>query len=551
MNREVESAAMRPLAKAVTKSLDNVRNLLREQCLRNNTPNGPLKLDANDILTEMLYESLKIFDKLFAEFELLYVSAMVPVKSKQEFEIQEMICVLFSETLHRALKIGLLNQEQVDSFDPALMFSIPRLAIVSGLVVFTSGPLNVDQPPENMSEMFRPFKNLLTKIRDFLWTLNRKELYQLEKLLCTNEELSVSNGNGLSYDNNELVGEYSSDASSNKVVISSFYSLVDDQSDWSSDTMQDLDAKSDIQCDNNMIQDCASGYLIPNANFGTLLQTESLLSNSFLSSDESTVNPFDSTLCDEQYGTNSYENLRDLVQEGQKMVDATDLPNEQTSQAPADSGISTGNTSLDRTPESEQSSTNVIDLESKYNDNWKQLYKDKSESIQVESENSSNNVLQITSANKHVNNSNCDNLDLGEGPSGVKAELIKQSNEVKTLVDGILNRNVSDNINRSINESSAAKRSKETLDKKNSNVSSSDSAYRCVPCASNFAADILYDTDDEMEIRRRVARAIRTAERTRFRYVPCYVLYIIIFPIYLIYYYILKLQTNTDIQQII
>ena len=49
MNREIESAEIRPLAKAVTKSLDTVRNLLCEQCLRNNTPNSPtLKLDIND-----------------------------------------------------------------------------------------------------------------------------------------------------------------------------------------------------------------------------------------------------------------------------------------------------------------------------------------------------------------------------------------------------------------------------------------------------------------------------------------------------------------------
>jgi len=121
LNREVESAEMRPLAKAVTKSLDNVRNLLRDQCLRNNTPNSPhLKLDINDSATETLYESLKIFDRLFAEFELLYVSAMVQVKTKQEHEIQQLICVLFSETLQRALKIGILDQDQVDTYDPSL-----------------------------------------------------------------------------------------------------------------------------------------------------------------------------------------------------------------------------------------------------------------------------------------------------------------------------------------------------------------------------------------------------------------------------------------------
>lgn len=101
MNRESESTAMRPLAKAVTRSLDTVRNLLREACYRNNQPNGPIRLDHNELVTEMLLESLKIFDRLFAEFELSYVSAMVPVKTTREYELQELIGVLFSETLQR------------------------------------------------------------------------------------------------------------------------------------------------------------------------------------------------------------------------------------------------------------------------------------------------------------------------------------------------------------------------------------------------------------------------------------------------------------------
>lgn len=56
MNREEESAAMRPLAKALTRSLETVRSLLREQCLR---PRG-LALSQHD---DMLHESLRIFDK--------------------------------------------------------------------------------------------------------------------------------------------------------------------------------------------------------------------------------------------------------------------------------------------------------------------------------------------------------------------------------------------------------------------------------------------------------------------------------------------------------
>lgn len=38
--------------------------------------------------------------------------------------------------------------------------------------------------------MFRPFRNLLHKIRELLWTLDRRELYLLEKLLCTNEDIA-------------------------------------------------------------------------------------------------------------------------------------------------------------------------------------------------------------------------------------------------------------------------------------------------------------------------------------------------------------------------
>ncbi|KAJ2940585.1 hypothetical protein O0L34_g6526 [Tuta absoluta] len=183
MNREEESAAMRPLAKALTRSLETVRSLLREQCLR---PRG-LALSHRD---DMLHESLRIFDRLFAEFELCYVSAMVNVKTPHEFEAQQLICVLFSESLRRALKMNLLTQEQVDSYDPALMFAVPRLAIVSGLLIYSSGPLSIDKPPEEMSDMFRPFRTLLHKIRSLLWTLDRRELMALERLLCTNEDIS-------------------------------------------------------------------------------------------------------------------------------------------------------------------------------------------------------------------------------------------------------------------------------------------------------------------------------------------------------------------------
>ncbi|ESO90840.1 hypothetical protein LOTGIDRAFT_122573 [Lottia gigantea] len=119
MNREIESATMRPLARALTKNLDSLRSVLREQCLRNINQ-----------YTERIRESLVIFDKLFAEFELSYVSAMVPVKTMREYDMVQEITVLFSETVQRAVKLGHLSEEMINEYDPALMFTIPRLAIV-------------------------------------------------------------------------------------------------------------------------------------------------------------------------------------------------------------------------------------------------------------------------------------------------------------------------------------------------------------------------------------------------------------------------------------
>ncbi|KAG5671617.1 hypothetical protein PVAND_001810 [Polypedilum vanderplanki] len=395
LNREVESAEMRPLAKAVTKSLDNVRNLLRDQCLRNNTPNSPhLRLDINDSTTETLYESLKIFDRLFAEFELLYVSAMVQVKTKQEHEIQQLICVLFSETLQRALKLGILEQDQVDTYDPSLMFSIPRLAIISGLVIFDKGPLNMDQSSDQLSEMFRPFRKLLIKMRDYLKTLNKNELFHLEKLLCTNEEINLTQS-VTDESTSQCCEEKSKQVStttntSNNVTIVStsknninsddtntinksnenFYTIQGEGTkadDWVSEEADDeaeddencsseasADGSADVGADGNSINlvtaDCASGYLVPNTTLGNLLQSNapSLTYNISVIS-ENSDNPADVNEIEEQI-----------------------LSNERVNR---DSGIGTGENgsgSLDQSPEQEQSSSV---LTGQYDENWENLRK--------------------------------------------------------------------------------------------------------------------------------------------------------------------------------
>ena len=355
LNREIESAEMRPLAKAVTKSLDNVRNLLRDQCLRNNTPNSPiLKLDLHDQTTETLYESLKIFDRLFAEFELLYVSAMVQVKTKQEHEIQELICVLFSETLQRALKLGILEQEQVDSYDPSLMFSIPRLAIISGLIIFNKGPLNMDQSSDQLSEMFRPFRKLLIKMRDYLRTLNNNELFQLEKLLCTNEEINLTQSTAEESTSQTIENHQCQSATTNVTIVPSnivtsrsnenFYSIEKGPKtdDWVADEAEAADDEAEEEnsnYDNLVTADCTTGYLVPNTNLGNLLQPN--------------VAPLTSNIV-------SNDNLE---------VAGGSIDEGATNQ---DSGMETGDKgSLDQSPE--QENPNI--LTGQYDENWENLRK--------------------------------------------------------------------------------------------------------------------------------------------------------------------------------
>lgn len=68
MNREIESMAMRPLAKDLTRSLEEVRNITRDQALR----------DLNNY-TDRMKEALRQFDGLFAEFELRYLKICAAV----------------------------------------------------------------------------------------------------------------------------------------------------------------------------------------------------------------------------------------------------------------------------------------------------------------------------------------------------------------------------------------------------------------------------------------------------------------------------------------
>ncbi|NWH50903.1 LST2 protein, partial [Fregata magnificens] len=179
---EADGLQLRPQARNLLCSLELVRTVLREQSL---SQPGSYPEPIRAVLIQ--------FDRLFAEFELSYVSSLVAVKSPEEIYRQQEIIVLFCETVERALRLGYLTQEMIDGYEPLLMFTIPRLAIIrlcplcSGLLIYPEGPLSLEQSPEQMSRVFSPFYNLLKKIRDLLRVLSEEELCLLERSLCTAE----------------------------------------------------------------------------------------------------------------------------------------------------------------------------------------------------------------------------------------------------------------------------------------------------------------------------------------------------------------------------
>ncbi|XP_018407902.1 PREDICTED: lateral signaling target protein 2 homolog isoform X2 [Nanorana parkeri] len=171
---EADGVLLRPLAQKLLRSLEDLRRILREQ-----------SLEDPGIYPEAAHEALLEYDNLCAEFELRYMSLVVSVKTPEEIYEQQEIAVLFCETVSRALQQGYLTQEMIDDCEPELMISIPRLAIISGLLIFPDGPLNLQKRPEEMCELFSPFHGLLKKIRELLCILTEKELQSLERALCS------------------------------------------------------------------------------------------------------------------------------------------------------------------------------------------------------------------------------------------------------------------------------------------------------------------------------------------------------------------------------
>lgn len=236
--------------------------------------------------------------------------------------------------------------------------------------------MSIKNYSDQLSEMFRPFRKLLIKMRDYLRTLNKNELFQLEKLLCTNEEINLTQSladentgqpcdddktnNTLTTTNVTIVTNNNESSTINKSN-ENFYTIKADSSnnsnksdDWVSEDAEGADDEADddensestSNYDNLVTADCATGYLVPNTNLGNLLQSNAApLTYNIIISDNNNenVDENDQITPTDENGTNR------------------------------DSGLGTEeNGSLDQSPEQEQN-TNI--LTGQYDENWENLRK--------------------------------------------------------------------------------------------------------------------------------------------------------------------------------
>lgn len=151
MNHEAESECLRPLAKQLTQSMQQIRSEIRYRLLNMDRHNQP------SAIIKSMATKLAVFDELFTFFEYEYVRAMLPIKTAEEIERLHELTVLFSEAVARSLKRGLISQEDIDECHPHVLIAIPRLAIIYGLVHCEDSPILRSVKDGKQSHIFRPY----------------------------------------------------------------------------------------------------------------------------------------------------------------------------------------------------------------------------------------------------------------------------------------------------------------------------------------------------------------------------------------------------------
>lgn len=93
--------------------------------------------------------------------------------------------VLLSETIIRAVNLKLVTNDQISNFDPVVMFAIPRLAIVAGLIHMPDCVNLTDA--EGGFRWFRQKSFQMNYIKQELMLLNDADVVHLETMLVDSE----------------------------------------------------------------------------------------------------------------------------------------------------------------------------------------------------------------------------------------------------------------------------------------------------------------------------------------------------------------------------
>lgn len=227
LNHETESELLRPMAKLLTNTLEQLRLELRHGINHStssasssssdrhhsgiNNPfrpfvsHGPSHGNASNSTSTInlvcihpsLKHRLESFDILFAEFEYEYVKAMLPIKTAEEIEKLHEVTALFSESVAYSLKKGLISQDDLEECTPHVLIVIPRLAILYALVhcpgetaILRKLKSSRRDSSGGVCSMFKPYHALLSRVRELTTSLRPVEVDVLERML-TNEDVSL------------------------------------------------------------------------------------------------------------------------------------------------------------------------------------------------------------------------------------------------------------------------------------------------------------------------------------------------------------------------
>ncbi|KAJ1979321.1 hypothetical protein H4R34_002875 [Dimargaris verticillata] len=147
---------------------------------------------------EPLYPVLCDFDRAWTTFERQLCFAYFDVGNDDlrnsgdtditvdDEQCLSMLTVILSETVLRSLEKGIVTQDDIQCFEPSVIFAVPRLAIVFALLYTPDSLQLTDQ--DNAFWWFRPHVETLRYLRERLQCLAPQALAQLEAMLVSGDQ---------------------------------------------------------------------------------------------------------------------------------------------------------------------------------------------------------------------------------------------------------------------------------------------------------------------------------------------------------------------------